>query len=287
MPRPHGGYIAGSVGFSAAASRGAWSARDVTYRRQQGAWRVTAPTEIANLYLWLDGSDSGTLFDATTGGSAVAADGAIARWEDKSGNGRHVTQSTSNNRPVRKTAVQNGRDIVRFDGSNDSFVNTSAQFANAPFSAFLVCSRTSLSSANCALIAEYNSTTAAYLALALNQGTSGTFPSAVSIFRVAQAALPSYLFTGAGTARVLSYFSAGVSSGSVTVGVRMDGTPGGAPATSGLLTNASINIGAAQNGTADFFNGDIAEILLYSRQLNASEIVTVETYLSTKWGVTI
>jgi hypothetical protein len=51
--------------------------------------------------LWLDASDASTLFDATTGGSLVAADGAVARWEDKSGNARHATQATLSLRPER------------------------------------------------------------------------------------------------------------------------------------------------------------------------------------------
>jgi hypothetical protein len=69
--------------------------------------------------LWLDASDSSTLYDATSGGSLVAADGAIARWEDKSGNLRHATQGTIGSRPLRKTALQNSRDIVRLDGTGD------------------------------------------------------------------------------------------------------------------------------------------------------------------------
>jgi len=69
--------------------------------------------------LWLDASDSSTLFDATSGGSLVAADGGVARIEDKSGNFRHFTQSSSTSRPLRRVSVQNGRDAVEFDGSND------------------------------------------------------------------------------------------------------------------------------------------------------------------------
>lgn len=69
--------------------------------------------------LWLDGSDETTMFDATTGGSLVAVDAAIARWEDKSGEGNHATQTTGGNQPLRKAAVENGNDVVRFDGSGD------------------------------------------------------------------------------------------------------------------------------------------------------------------------
>lgn len=70
---------------------------------------------------WWDLSDASTLYDATSGGSLVAADGQIARIEDKSGNSRHATQATSASRALRKTAVQNGLDTALFDGSNDWF----------------------------------------------------------------------------------------------------------------------------------------------------------------------
>lgn len=80
--------------------------------------------------LWLDASDASTLYDATTGGSLTAADGVIARFEDKSGNARHMTQGTGISQPLRKTAVQNGRDVIRFDGSNDfmSIASSTAMF---------------------------------------------------------------------------------------------------------------------------------------------------------------
>jgi hypothetical protein len=79
--------------------------------------------------LWTDASDSVSLFDATSGGSVVAADGTIARAEDQSGSARHVTQSTSGKRPLRKTDVLNDRDVMRFDGSNDSMGISSTNLA--------------------------------------------------------------------------------------------------------------------------------------------------------------
>jgi hypothetical protein len=78
------------------------------------------PRAISGLAGWWDGSNSASLFDAASGGSNVAADGAVARWEDLSGNGRHLAQSVANNRPLRRIAAINGRDAVQFDGANDS-----------------------------------------------------------------------------------------------------------------------------------------------------------------------
>jgi hypothetical protein len=79
-------------------------------------------TGIGGLQLWLDSSDANTLYDATTGGSLVAADGSVARWEDKSGNARHFTQSNATFRPARKTNQQNGLDTILLDGSNDHLI---------------------------------------------------------------------------------------------------------------------------------------------------------------------
>lgn len=66
--------------------------------------------------LWLDAADSSTLFDATSGGSTPANGGFVRRWQDKSGNLRHVTEAIV--APTRQTSVQNSKDVVRFSGSN-------------------------------------------------------------------------------------------------------------------------------------------------------------------------
>lgn len=75
--------------------------------------------EIQGCQLALDSSIAGSLYDAVIGGSLVAADGAVARWEDQSGNARHVTQSGGTQQPLRKVAFINGGDGVLFDGIND------------------------------------------------------------------------------------------------------------------------------------------------------------------------
>lgn len=65
--------------------------------------------------LWLDASDASTLYNATAGGSLVAADGAVKRWQDKSGNNRHATENT--NPPILKVGLINGNNALRFDGT--------------------------------------------------------------------------------------------------------------------------------------------------------------------------
>lgn len=81
--------------------------------------RHLKPREIQGCQLALDASIPTSLYDATSGGSLVAGDGAVARWEDQSGNARHATQGTSGNRPLRKVSAQGGVDAIRFDGIDD------------------------------------------------------------------------------------------------------------------------------------------------------------------------
>jgi hypothetical protein len=108
------------------------------------------PTSISGLQLWLDAMQG--LFDATSGGNSVTTDGtAVARWEDKSGNNRNALQATSNSKPILKTAVQNGKNGVRFDGIND-FMATNSFAHSVPITLFLVCKRLS----NTGSQADYN-----------------------------------------------------------------------------------------------------------------------------------
>lgn len=85
--------------------------------------RHLKPREIQGCQLALDASLPGTLFDATSGGNLVGADGAVARWEDQSGNARHVTQATAARQPSRKVSFVNGRDSVLFAGGADNSAN--------------------------------------------------------------------------------------------------------------------------------------------------------------------
>lgn len=82
------------------------------------------PAQLSTLAAWYDASDATQLFDATSGGSLVAADGTVARIEDKSGNAFHLTQAAAGARPTRKTAVRNGLDVLRGDGWDYLFRGT-------------------------------------------------------------------------------------------------------------------------------------------------------------------
>jgi hypothetical protein len=59
--------------------------------------------------LWLDGADSSTV---------TTANGSVSQWNDKSGNGRNLTQGTTSNKPSHSTSTG----LVTFDGGDRMFV---------------------------------------------------------------------------------------------------------------------------------------------------------------------
>ena len=59
------------------------------------------PSTLPGIWAWYDALDASTLYDATSGGSLVALGSPVARVNDKSGNGRHLTQTDPTKRPLR------------------------------------------------------------------------------------------------------------------------------------------------------------------------------------------
>lgn len=61
------------------------------------------------LALWLDAADASTI---TLNGSTVS------QWNDKSGNGRNVSQATAANQPTFTASGLNGKPVLTFDGAD-------------------------------------------------------------------------------------------------------------------------------------------------------------------------
>ena len=70
------------------------------------------PSAITTTQLWLDAADSSTI---------TTVSDAVNQWNDKSGNSRNATQSTSTNRPLLTVSGLNGLNVISFDGVNDYF----------------------------------------------------------------------------------------------------------------------------------------------------------------------
>jgi hypothetical protein len=242
-----------------------------------------APTDISGLQLWLDASDTSTLYNATAGGSLVTADGsAVARWQDKSGNNRHIIQSTSNARPLLKTSIKNGKNVLRFDGSNDALAIASS-FANT------------------------SNTTFAFIAFKHNS-TTQTGSGGGRILNVSFNGTNNRCYAGSGSAFINSKIGAtlgragtdnvntsrGIDLNSLLLAfgrsnnsagqVFINGTSAGSltPVNGGSATTQFLQVGGDANG---YLNGDVYEVLMYSAPLTTVQRQAVESYLNTKWSL--
>jgi hypothetical protein len=281
MPWRNGGVIGKRILPGAASASGVWRLSEIESARRDEAWptNVQSPTDVAGLVLWLDGSDETTLYDSTSGGSLVAADGTVARWEDKSGNARHFTQGTSGVRPTRRLAVKNGLAAVEF--VNDWLTGTHTYAVGSVFCVWnhpttaagdnfpsIMSQRTSssLKTANGSM--NFNlgipSSTVARVNLDPNPGSGSYRLNGVS-------AATGYLSFGSGAL------------------VRT--TPDRWQHNSSTFTPVSGSQAFALGGdtfatsTRLMQNGHIGEIIAYSGSLTVAQVSSVEGYLIRKWGL--
>ena len=239
--------------------------------------RLFNPSRISGLQLWLDATKG--LFDATSGGNPVTTDGAtIARWEDQSSSGYHVTQATSANRPVLKTGIRNSKDAIRFDGVNDSLVSSNISANNLPaMTCFVV----------------------AYIAGFGGGGFGRYFDRSARIWLLAAAGANHRFSTvGLDHETALSsittgnwYINSARWDGGTNIATNVSQRINKANSTRGLtgtgtntsVANTSYSICNRPSGDRGF-NGDIAELIIYNQALTTEQIDSVESYLSAKWG---
>ena len=256
-------------------------------------YEIPEALELDGLGLWLDGSDETSLFDDPYSGSNVAADGTIARWEDKSNNLRHARQTTSAERPIRKAGAQNGRDAVRFDGTDD-FLFASKNLWNGASGGTIIC------------VYKRNNNVGFQVVLDWTRGSDEsqrlrTFSAFDSndhraYFRPSDSSMDQANTSHAEVGNEYNIVVHRFDLGAQTMRMNFNGVEVSSLSSLGLasaVTNSDSNfahIGArhhASSGTpyaVQFFPGDLCEVLAYRRDLTASELRNIEEYLQSKWG---
>jgi hypothetical protein len=243
--------------------------------------------------LWLDASDANTLFDATSGGSLVAADGTVARWEDKSGNNRHFTQLFSSAMPIRKTDVQNGLDGARFDGSNDIMTMASGLdiLRNAPGASWMAVVKWASNPTSNKVFAHVSTSEAQNFVLSAIGAGQTSQRSRQGVRRLASDSL--YTLTGSTVISTDAYIqTAATDYIAQTIETRINNATD-ASAT-GILSSgntsdsnsAAASIGGTPNAVS-FSNIDLFEIFCFSRAISDSERNALHNYLASKWGITL
>jgi hypothetical protein len=237
------------------------------------------PKLVPGLRLWLDANDSTSLYDSVSGGSNVAADSSIARWEDISGENNHAIQNDSDKRPLRKVSSRNSKDTILFDGANDCFVVPNF-WLQSHFSVFIVQSSV-VGENNTRFWLEHsasaNSNPGFYLqgvhsaSWKMRRGSSEhTGPNDSSDWIGDNWSIASWTYNGMG----YLYKNGTLASSSSSGGSNISNT---------IITD-TLNI-ASRNQTNIFLNGSIAEIIIYDKPLPNLYRIGIENYLKNKWNI--
>ena len=233
------------------------------------------PKSISGLQAWWDAAAQNTLYDASTGGSVQSADsGLVARWEDRSGNNNHCTQSGADTiKPILRTAQVNGRKVVRFDGTDDRMI-----FSNIDAQAYTVL----------IIGRKWGTTTDAFIAT----GNSANFVpysladlTGLGTYGSKSTGGVNGDFAGA-TSRQLLRTSAFQATQDSSIAIWVDGSSVVLDDTGTVGSSVTyFNVlGARTGATAVFGKQDIGEVLIYNRIVSAAERQAAEQYLQKKWA---
>lgn len=230
-----------------------------------GASSSFSPPNAANLVFWGRASD------------LAGADGdAIASFTDKSGNGNHATGTTTL-RPTLKLSIVNGRSVLRFNGTSNRLAWPNCLNGNTAGEVFIVLKATAdPSSANHGLLWELGKTSA--VSGAAHPFTGGqiqeNFGSDVA----------SGLLSKPSTAAAFHIYSVTTQSNEMKLRWNGELFGGWDKISPGFLT--APYLGGNSPSTA-FWDGDLAEILIYKSINSDADRTTIYNYLSSLYSISV
>lgn len=250
---------------------------------------------VANPFAWWDASYTSSI---STSGSAVT------QWSDISGNNHNLAQSTSTARPASGTRTVNSLNALDFDGSSDFLKsNESASvwnlLHNATGATAFVVFKADSNSATVGMLCTSNDTSQVgvwnYLRPTSNNDIATAILSGSSNnFVTLEYGTPGATYTTSAAVSIATVFDAANATTSNRVRYyKNNNTEQGTFSQSQVnyTSNNAANplcVGSfpgASGAGSDFFDGLICEILIYSGVMNTTDIGTVQSYLTTKWGI--
>jgi hypothetical protein len=227
-----------------------------------------SPDEIGALAFWYDAEASPT----------IEAAGVVERWDDLSSNGNHAGQVASSERPIKATDGE-GRDVIRFDGLDDTLaVATPPSLASGLtlFVVFAVRTRSDFSG----IVSAAAATGVDHEAFFSLQNASATSNQFQWLGRSAQANHLLIERDDHATIGLAILSAAGGNARFEDVDGQGLDTYDGAFATPDQI----IVAGHYDNGTFGYSAIDVYELGLYTRALTAGERAFLADYLRNKHG---
>lgn len=237
---------------------------------------IIFPATLSGLVVWLDAGDLSSIYQDSTFLTPAVADSVVGALRDRIST-NHVIQTSPTSKPILKVSIQNSRHVVRFDGTDDQLSKSSFQDFGDAYTVFAV--------------AKYSSagdTSQAILDVAIS-GSSGSgfslYHESGAIWRVRDATTNRSV-TGANCRDNVFRIFRGVVSTTLSQFWINNASVGTIAYTApNPNTLNSLVIGRLAGNVGYSFNGDLAELMIYSRNLTAQEQTDIETYLNAKWAV--
>ncbi len=229
--------------------------------------------------LWLDAADSSTI---------TLVSSVVSQWNDKSGNNRNATQSTSGNRPTITSSILNGLSALNFDGTNDYLITTDIFNSASDVSIFIVHNALATNTNGRAVMSLWSTTDSRngyFHSLARTNITNGfrsTFTQDeqavgnTSISPLVTVNINNWYLTSHGRKATNQFF--GLNGTNQEVGASGQCNFAGAKAVIGNYYSFSPTFYSWQ--------GYIAEIIILPNYATIDIIEKIEGYLAWKWGLT-
>lgn len=238
---------------------------------------VKDPTVLVNLQVWYNADIS----NATNFNVAPSNGGDISQWKDRSGTGHNANQSgNASVKPNWYANVLNGLGVIRFNGTSESLsINPIAFMQSLPgFTMMMVAKASSLAAASDLTSSNVGGFRIFHNGTNWGVSTSGGTGTSTVTGDTTKFHIYTQVFDGTATGN------------DNRLKFRYDGaqqamTWSGTVGTTTSATAADFYIGSDSTGAAGFFNGDFAELLMFTRTLNTSELISVESYLKYHWAL--
>lgn len=229
------------------------------------------PSFIADLGVWLHPESS--VFQDTAGTTPATANGdPVRRWNNDGSIAVNALEST--NAPTLQLSQINSRRVVRFDGLNDLLRMTSITLPTFitvfHVSRFTNAKPLFIEQSNSANVLDgfffYGTGSVAYRT---RRGSTNVDRGAATNWLGSASAIGTAVYDGAAP----KVYKNGVDAGTTTTGTLTN-------------TNATDTLFiASRAGTGLFGDGDLAELLIYTRALTPAELNAIGSYLSAKYGI--
>lgn len=237
------------------------SRRSLAMDRRYETLGSVSPTSYDNLALWLR-SDQGL----------TIVGGKVSQWNDMSGNGANVTQATAGNRPTYSYNDTNFANYpsVGFVAASSTQLNNSQTLVQ-PCTVYCVCNTASTPAGN---VAVFDSSGALLM---------GTNASLQAIYYAGGAAVlhstPAEFVAGTPVAMCGVFNGA---SSHLYINNSQSAVANGNPGTNG--TSGAINLGGVTNS---YWDGSVAEYIVFSVAHSTSTIQEIYAYLGSRYGITV